>query len=47
MCNGILFSPEKMEILPFTARMGLEGLVLSGISQTETYFIVLSLTWAM
>ena len=34
--NGILFSHKKNEILPFTTMwMGLEGIILSEISQKE------------
>lgn len=34
--NGILFSHEKEEILPFaTTRMDLEGIVLREVSQTQ------------
>ena len=36
--NGILFSHKKNEILPFTTMwMGLEGIMLSEISQTEKH----------
>ena len=36
ICNGILLSQKKSEILPFTATwMDLEGIMLSEISQTK------------
>ena len=36
MCNGILLSHKKNEILPFATWMDPEGIMLSEISQTKT-----------
>ena len=49
ICNGILLSHKKKEILPFaTTWMDLEGIMLSKISQTEKdKYCMISLIWGL